>query len=143
MSSRAFYWCALALPIVVLALTVASSAKYRHEDSTPGSDIYQMSVALVIGSIPYGLLAVGLGWWMRKKTETEIRRMSYLAPIITLAIYWLCWLSYGIVEDYLFRDPGQLSGLMTVSLYFLMGTYAYVLAMDGLRALLRKVGVVR
>jgi len=143
MSGRGFYRWSLFLPILAPAALLAFELTGGRHGPLLGGTIEFLGFSLVFGGIPYGLLALWLARWMRGKTENEIRRVSYLAPILMLPIFWGCLFMYEIVASWPHADAQHLSGGALLSPFVLLLGYAYVLLVNGLLMLLKKGGVVR
>ena len=85
---RTFYILSLALPVVVPALFVML---IRAGVGGEGFESATTFVVLAIwtGGYAYAAIAIGYLIWMRKKSEREIRRASYLAPPLMLVAFLL------------------------------------------------------
>src|SRR6476660_6607275 len=110
MSGRGFYRWSLFLPILVPAAFLGLQLVVGPFSQVLSGAVEFLGFSLVFASAPYCLLALWLALWMRGKTETEIRRISYLVPILMLPIFWVCMFVYEIVESWPHVDAQHLSG---------------------------------
>lgn len=123
----------IALPLILLPLGIGAV-----------SGILLFAVAF--GGIQYVFFAA----WMfiaigRRKDQERIQELSYLAPVLFLPIQAFGWVGWGYYQRFL--NPGLTDGLWGALLPFAFYTvvigYAYVIAINCLFAILRKIGLVR
>ena len=84
----------------------------------------------IYGGPPYILLAAWATWWMRGRSERDIRRVMFLAPLLMVAVFGATCLVMGVVADRM-RVWLSVAGL-GISIIIPLG-YAYVALAIGLR----------
>ena len=137
MSTRTFYRLSLFLPILLPAMLMALGSRYHHVDSDLGEDVHFGGSYLLISALPYSVLIPWLAWWMRGKTEPEIRKMSYRIPILALPIYLVSYSCYLIIVARQNPDLKTLEGIVLILTYVICVGYLYALVVNGLLRLLK------
>ena len=79
MKPRTFYRLAVWLPFAAPAAAVALGVG--------GQMTALLAVSVIFGGLPYALLAAWATWWMGGKTERDIRRLMFGAPLLMLGVY--------------------------------------------------------
>ena len=82
-------------------------------------------LAAVVGGIPYGLLALSLLLWMRRRPERQIRIAMFSAPVLMVALLGLTLVAAVALEGAPV-DAEVLSAWAVYSGYALMLGYSYV-----------------
>lgn len=90
--------------------------------------------SLILGGVPFILFLIGAFVWMRDKDGEQLRQMTFIAPIIFMAVLFGCSLVFGIVGAFIAGDPsyaagGGGTGLILSIFAFFIG-YAYVGAVN-------------
>src|SRR5262245_136713 len=78
---RTIYRWVLALPLVVPWLLLPLGLLHIAPPVLE-KFIRLAGLAAVVGGLPYALLALGLLWWMRRKSEPQIRKAMFVAPLL-------------------------------------------------------------
>ena len=144
MSTRTFYRLSLFLPILLPAMLMALGARYHHVDSDLGEAVHFGGSYLLISALPYSVLIPWLAWWMRGKTEPDIRKMSYRIPILALPIYLVSYSCYLTIVTW--QNPNlmrTLAGVLLILTYVICVGYLYALVVNGLLRLLKVLRAVR
>ena len=118
------YRCLLTLPLLVPGLLLPLR---QFQLSPQWLDVF-ISVgflSLLVGGIPYALLAAGLLWWMHRKTERQIRVAMFIAPVLMVPLIGLMIVSVVALEGAPF-DSDILTAWMVYSGYALAVGYFYV-----------------
>jgi|WetSurMetagenome_2_1015567.scaffolds.fasta_scaffold1036944_1 hypothetical protein len=122
---RSFYLLSLSLPLVVPAL-LAALLRAGFTGRRLESAFSFTASAVWVGGLAYLPVVVGYSIWMRGKSERELKRASFLAPPIMLAIGLL---ELGAV--FLVNSPPPESGMPTavasLATCVLVLGYGYVL----------------
>ena len=131
-------WIPIVLPVGV---AVAVNGLGVRMTEPPLSKIVQvMLISLIYGGVPYLLVALWATWWIRQRTESEIRRRALSAPLWMIAV----WSVFALIPTIASRKIEMFFGLVGLgAVYSIALGYAYVALVLGLRALLGRVGVVR
>jgi hypothetical protein len=127
----------LALPVVVPALFAMLVRAGVGIEWFESATVFVV-LAIWIGGYAYAAIAIGYLIWMRKKSEREIRRASYLAPPLMLVAFFL---EAAIV---LARSDGHLSpdaanGFASWGGCILVLGYCYVFAAHGMLFVAKRV----
>lgn len=89
-----------------------------------------LAYSLLYGGIPYVALAVWATWWVGGRTESDIRRLMFRAPLLMLAAFVPLALVVGLVVG----APGPFAAVaMLGGVVIILLGYSYV----GLAVLLR------
>ena len=89
-----------------------------------------LAYSAIYGGLPYLLLAAWATWWIRGRSERDIRRVMFLAPLLMVAVFGATCLVMGAVAD---RMTVWLSVAgLGISIIIPLG-YAYVAIAVGLR----------
>jgi len=88
MRIRTLYRCLLSLPFVVPGLLLPLA---RAHIAPPWLETFIVvcGLSVVIGGIPYALLAFSLLLWMRRKPERQIRMAMFIAPVLMVVLLGL------------------------------------------------------
>lgn len=123
----------IALPLLLLPLGIGAANGI-------------LLLALAFGGIQYVFFAA----WMffaigRRKDLERIQELSFLAPVLFLPLQAFGWVGWGYYQR--LSNPDMTDGIWEPLLPFAFHTvvigYAYVIAINCLFALLRKIGFVR
>ena len=139
--TRIFYLVAIWLPVVLPALASTGFAiRGGGTFSGFGADIgFLLVLSGMLAGVPYGLVALWASWWVMRRadTESQVRRLMFVAPLIVTPVAMLWWLvKFGMKE-------GLLAGAIYAvwfALYLLPMGYLYVLGTLLARELMRSVG---
>ena len=93
MTVKTFYRVSLALPIALPLIALPFWFLNRSGNAV----VFFLMGSLYLGGLPYLIAALGVLRWMRGKNEEQVRRASFLAPLIVLPICWLCWAVFFLV----------------------------------------------
>lgn len=124
---RACVWLPLVVPAIVIV--IARLFDVRLSD---GVVLELLMYSMLYGAVPYALLAVWAMWWVRDKTEAQIRRLMLRAPLMMLALFAAIAVVAGVVTG---RPGPFLAVAMLGTAIILPLGYAYV----GLTIALRRV----
>lgn len=95
----------------------------------------------IIGGLPYSILAIGLFWWMRKKSERQIRKALLFSPLFMIALFAVGISILRFIPsdnfDVLHTLPGFFGMLGSLSFFTLIVGYTYVLIVFGIVRLFR------
>jgi hypothetical protein len=92
---RLFIWLPLALPALV-ALFV-TGLDLRPTSGIVRGFIQLQLVSLVYGGLVYAPLALWATWWVGGRSEREVRRLMFRAPLLMAAVYAVLALLFGLV----------------------------------------------
>lgn len=124
-------------------MLMALGARYHHVDSDLGEAVHFGGYCLLISAFPYSVLIPWLAWWMRDKTESEIRKMSYRVPILALPIYLASYFCYSIIVTWQNPDLKTLAAIVLIPPYVICVGYPYALVVNGLLRSLKILRAVR
>ena len=105
-SITTFYRWSIWLPILVPAVLIVVVGAFDLRDPV-GWVGELVGFSLWIGGLPYCLLAIWAMRWIAGRTETDIRRVMFLAPLLMLAVFVPLALLLGI----LIGRPGPWAGV--------------------------------
>lgn len=129
MSIYIVYRVCIWLPIVVPAALILVAKAYGLRLSE-GVIAEVLAYSLIYGGVPYAALAAWATWWVGGRTEDEIRRLMFRAPLLMMAVFAPLALVVGVAV----RAIGPFVAVAVLgSLIILLLGYAYV----GLTVLLR------
>jgi hypothetical protein len=122
MSIHTIYRACIWLPIVVPALLILMVNAFGLRLSA-GIVGEMLAYSLIWGGLPYVILAVWATWWVGGRTEAEIRRLMFRAPLLMVAVFVPLTLLVGLVAG----APGPLVGvgLLGAVIIVVLG-YVYV-----------------
>lgn len=86
MSTTTFYRLCIWLPVALPTLLIVVVNIFGLRDLV-GWVGELVAFSLFYGGIPYLALAMWAMWWVRGRSENEIRRVMYRAPLIMLAVF--------------------------------------------------------
>jgi hypothetical protein len=129
MSVWTVYRLCIWLPILVPAAVIAVARAFDRP-LAQGVLLEVLAYSLLYGGLPYGVLASWATWWIGGRSEPEIRRLMFRAPLLMAAVFVTLALVVGM-------SVGKLGPFIAVAIYGLaiilpLG-YAYV----GVAVLLR------
>lgn len=124
-SVNRFYRLALLLPILVPAAVMVGAYFVGLPTFEPLSSMVAALLASgYVGVLPYSLFALWATWWIRGKSESQIRRLALRAPVLMLLIFTPVAFLMGA------SDGDALAGALFVLIYavpcILILGYAYV-----------------
>jgi len=126
---RRKYQFLLALPFLV-PLLLSPLWLLSGENGVGGVILVFFFYSLLIGGIPYLILAIAMVWWMRNKEERSIRICLLLSPLLMIACTAVCLAIYTFVADAqpTLRETIEeyLEGMLFVSVFILLFGYLYV-----------------
>jgi hypothetical protein len=129
MSAWTVYRLCIWLPILVPA-TAMAIAKAFGRPLAAGVLTEVLAYSLLYGGLPYAALAIWATWWIGGRSEPEIRRVMFRAPLLMAAVFVTLALAVGVAV-------GRLGPFIAVAIYGLATIlplgYAYV----GIAVLLR------
>jgi hypothetical protein len=129
MSITTFYRLCVWLPLVVPAVLIVAVNAFDLRDPV-GWVGEVVGFSLFYGGGPYLLLALWATWWIRGRTEPEIRRVMFRAPLYMLGAFVPLALLIGLAVG----APGPWTGVAGLGAVSILALgYSYV----GLTALLR------
>jgi hypothetical protein len=103
--------------------------------------ISRAGLAAVVGGLPYALLALGLLWWMHGKSEPQIRRAMFIAPLLMVALLGVVIVCLVALEGAPL-DAEVFTAWLVYSGYALGFGYFYVAVASGIVWLARRMGAV-
>lgn len=129
MSTTTFYRSCVWLPLVLPTLLIMVVDIFGLRDLV-GWVGELVAFSVFYGGIPYLALAIWAMWWFGGRSETEIRRLMFRAPLLMLAAFVPTALLIGVLVD----APGPWAAVAAhgAAVIVLLG-YSYV----GLAVLLR------
>jgi hypothetical protein len=86
MSICTVYRLCIWLPILVPALVILV-AKAFTLNLADGLVWEVLAYSLVYGGLPYAALALWASWWIGGRSEGEIRRLMFRAPLLMVAVF--------------------------------------------------------
>lgn len=98
-------------------------------------------LAAIVGGIPYALLALGLLLWMRSKSERQIRKAMFIAPLLMVALLGVVIVCLTVMEGAPLDDDVGTAWLV-YSGYALGFGYFYVAVASVIVLLARRLGAV-
>ena len=129
-TSTAFKW-SLSLPLLVPLLSPSF-------ESVAPMLAYLLFGSLVIGGIPYAILAVSLLVFLHDSDERRIRRTLAAAPLLMVPVLWICMLAIIVVTTSPSTRDVSWEWIGGVSGYVIVIGYAYVaVVFSGIWALRR------
>jgi hypothetical protein len=86
--SIVFYRLALLLPLLIPAAVMTGASFVGLPTFEPlKSLVAALIVSGLAGAVPYSLLALWASWWIKEKSEREIRRLALRAPVLMLLAF--------------------------------------------------------
>ena len=139
MSVHRFYRFAVWLPVLISGIAILGATTVGLPTFAPLNFVVNaLVVSGIYGVIPYSLLALWAGRWMRRKTEAEIRRLALLMPGLMLLAFVPIGFLIGASEgDTLL---GGFLMMLIAAPYILVLGYAYVGLVFSLRLLAQNRG---
>lgn len=89
---RVCIWLPIVVPAVVVLLVTAAGRRVSE-----GVVVEVLLYSLVVGGVPYAALAGWATWWIGGRSEAEIRRLMFRAPLLMVAIFAPLALLIGLV----------------------------------------------
>ena len=123
---RVCIWLPILVPlVVVLAVTAVGRPVSK------GIVVEVLFYSVLVGGLPYAALAAWATWWVGGRSEADIRRLMFRAPLLMVAIFAPLALLLGMIVGHLgpFAAVAALGTIIILAL-----GYAYV----GLALLLRR-----
>jgi len=95
----------LVVPVLAVLLAAVSQLAIGSRDATPFTRIAIFLVlSLQIGGAPYLLFLAGALLWCRGKGAAEIRRLTFIAPILFALVFLVMWVPFMLFIDRTDRD---------------------------------------
>lgn len=129
MSITTFYRLCIWLPVAVPGFLIVAVNLFGLRDPV-GWVGELIAYSLIYGGVPYLALASWAMWWVGGRTEAEIRRLMYRAPLVMLGVFVPIALLVGVLVGA--PGPWAAVALLGAVVIVLLG-YSYV----GLTVLLR------
>ena len=139
MQTRTIYRWMLALPIAVPCVLFPLGWFHIAPPMLEGF-ISLTGLAAIVGGIPDVLLALGLLWWMRRKSESQIRRAMFIAPLLMVALLGVAIVCMVVAEGAPF-DAEVFTAWLAYSGYALGLGYFYVAVASIIVWLAKRAGV--
>jgi len=117
------------LPILIPALIVGGYLSLGLS-LVEGIVVELLWYSLLVGGVPYSLLALWATWWVVGRPEPAIRRLMFFAPLLMVALFGMLALTAGLVVGQV-RVFAAVAGLGS-ALILVLG-YLYVLLTMTLR----------
>jgi hypothetical protein len=89
---RACVWLPIFVPAAVIL--VANTFDVRLSNGVAWE---VLAYSLLYGGLPYVVLATWATWWVGGRTEAEIRRLMFRAPLLMVAVFVPVSLAVGLV----------------------------------------------
>jgi hypothetical protein len=124
-SVHRFYRLALLLPILIPAVVMIGAYFVGLPTFEPLKSVVTALIASgYVGALPYSLFALWAAWWIRGKSERQIRRLALRAPVLMLLVFTPVAFLMGV------SDSDTFGGTLFILLYavpcILVLGYAYV-----------------
>jgi hypothetical protein len=125
MLARGYYEMAVWLPLAVAGVV---ALLVHGLDLRPGEPMVVKAVQVVLSGLlyagaPYGLMAVWATRWIRRHSESEIRRLAWRAPLLILAAYLPFAFGLGVLSGRVIVG----AGLAAIGATFILSIgYAYL-----------------
>ncbi|MGI8401735.1 MAG: hypothetical protein ACR2NS_09075 [Gemmatimonadaceae bacterium] len=136
---RRFYLVATWMPLIVpLCCAAGFAVRGKGGYEGIGADIgLILVVSLYSTGIPFTIVALWVTYWLRApaRTEKEVRRLMWGAPLIVAAFALPCWMATLAIEGG-FTTELPLGIVLIYLPYLLVIGYLYVLATAGARWIL-------
>lgn len=100
------------------------------------------SLAVLVGGIPYALLATGIAVWMRHRTERAIRTAMYLCPVLMVPLLAAIIMIVSVLEGQSLFDSDLMLAWVVYSGYALGFGYFYVGVAVAIAWLAKRTGAV-
>jgi hypothetical protein len=144
MTPERFFRLSVALPLAIPALAVTGSLALRTIGSPGGDALGAASAVLlasvIIGGLPYLVVALPLLRSLRGRSVGAYRRLSIVAPILYAAVLTFCLTVYFYVEGTSAGVRGSFETALGFAAYAIAFGYFYVLLTHLLYALLGYLG---
>jgi hypothetical protein len=130
MSISAVYRLCIWLPILVPAavIVVAKTLALKLADGVVWE---ALAYSLLYGGLPYAVLAFWATWWIGGRSEPEVRRLMFRAPLLMATLF----VPLALVVGFAVGAPGPFTAVAILGLFMiLLLGYAYV----GVAVLLRR-----
>lgn len=101
MSPRRIYglsiWLPLLVPVAVMAVVnvLIKGFGLPRPAGFFGVVFQVLAYSAVYGGLPYLALAVWGSWWIHSRSEPEIRRVMFFAPLLMVAVFGAACLAMG------------------------------------------------
>lgn len=96
MTYTGYFKVAVWMPAILLPILLAVDAAYFSKPLNGGVEQFVLVYALGFGLVAYVLFAAFSCRVIRKKTELEVIKLAWWAPIIFIPFYGLPWVLYGV-----------------------------------------------
>lgn len=123
----AYYRATLALP---LAIPVAAGLMEMAGVVLKGTIATIFWYSLVIGGIPYSLLAAFMFFWIQGRSEKAIHHVLYVSPFFMVVLLAITAGLFPLVRASLSADRGLVDAIAGYSLLTLVLGYLYVAAVQ-------------
>ncbi len=120
---KKYFLATLALPVVIPVLFGITG--------TENALVAILITSLVFGGIPYLVLCAFVIVWARNRDEKQIRKLSYIVPLIFAAIFFVFLYAWMMIEKKGFPDFTEFSQVYALfGGYCLVIGYAYILVVN-------------
>jgi hypothetical protein len=142
------YKYSLFLPFIIPAILAPAFFGLRSMGETVGIVFLSIIYSGLIGGIPYLILVVALFWWMRDKSEGEIRRALKISPLLMMGIFLVVYTLFDAIAQLNSLVNNRITahdilteflvGAVFFSIFILIFGYSYVLLVFAIVGMLRK-----
>ena len=124
-SVQRFYRLAMWIPILIPAVILLGTTLLGLPTFDPLSVVVMtLLLSALYGAVPYSLLALWASWWIRWKSESDIRRLAVRMPFLMLVAFLPIALLIGASDREVLRG-GFLIWVIAAPFILVLG-YAYV-----------------
>jgi hypothetical protein len=94
-------WLPLIVPLAVIAIMnlLIKGLGMPKPSGFVDVALEALAYSAIYGGLPYILLAAWGTWWIRGRSEPDIRRLMFLAPLLMVALFAVACLVMGAVAD--------------------------------------------
>src|SRR5919106_4298144 len=89
---RVCIWLPILVPLIVVLAAIAVGRPLAQ-----GIVVEVLFYSLLIGGVPYAVLAAWATWWVGGRSESEIRRLMFRAPLLMVAVFAPLALMVGLI----------------------------------------------
>ena len=93
-------WLPLLVPaVVIVAMNSLTSAGMPKPSGRLDVVLETIAWSGLFGGLPYLALALWATWWIRGRTERQIRRLMFVAPLLMVVVFTVVCLIMGLIAD--------------------------------------------
>jgi len=97
MGTQIFYRIVVWLPLIIPALVVGMvEALDQSPSGLARKSVQVLALTLFYGGIPYAALALWASWWMRGRSEADIKRLMFWAPVLMAGTFAVVAITVGL-----------------------------------------------